>query len=106
MSITSNELLEWIAVILFSVGLFALLAGMLVLLVRTRNKDLHTLAVQTTNLAKKGILDGVAGLVGNASSLMDATNQLVRTATGIGVFLIITGFILIGSSLLIIIKFL
>ena len=101
MSYTASELLLYIAVILFSLGGILVLAGTVVLLIRTRNKDIHTLAVQTNRLAQKGIMDGIAGLVGNASALLDATNQLVRTSTGIGVFVVIVGLILIAASILI-----
>jgi hypothetical protein len=101
MSYTAYELLLFIAIILFSLGGILVLAGTIVLLIRTRNKDIHTLAVQTNRLAQKGMMDGIAGLVGNASSLLDATNQLVRTSTGIGVFIVLVGLVLIAASILI-----
>ena len=104
MSINASEILLWMAIVLFFLGGLLILAGSFILLLHTRNKDVHTLAVQTNRLAQKGILDGVAGLVGNASTLLDATNQLVRTTTGIGVFMIITGFILIATSIYILIQ--
>lgn len=106
MSYNASELLLWMAIILFCMGGLSFLAGTIILLIRTMNKDIHTLAVQTNRLAQKGILDGVAGLVGNASTLLDATNQLVRTTTGIGVFLVFTSFLLIGTSLLILTRIL
>ena len=104
MSLNVSDTLHLMAIILFCLGGLSLLAGIIVLLSRTMNKDIRTLATQTNRLAQKGIIDGVAGLVGNASSLLDATNQLVRTSTGIGVFLVFTSFILIGFSLLILTK--
>ncbi|MFN2236063.1 MAG: hypothetical protein ACK2U1_17700 [Anaerolineales bacterium] len=99
MSFNATELLLWMAIVLFSLGGILILAGSFILLLHTRNKDVHTLAVQTNRLAQKGILDDVAGLVGNASTLLDATNQLVRTTTGIGVFMVIVGFILTATSI-------
>ena len=99
MSFNTSEILLWMAIVLFVLGGLLILAGSFILLLHTRNKDVHTLAVQTTRLAQKGILDGVAGLVGNASTLLDATNQLVRTTAGIGVFMVIIGFILISTSI-------
>lgn len=99
MSFNASELLLWMAIVLFSLGGILILAGSFTLLLHTRNKDVRTLAVQTSRLAQKGILDGVAGLVGNASTLLDATNQLVRTTTGIGVFMVIIGFLLIATSI-------
>ncbi|MFC1996554.1 hypothetical protein ACFLXI_02965 [Chloroflexota bacterium] len=104
MSFNTSEILLWMAIILFIMGGLSFLAGTIILLIRTTNKDIRTLAVQTNRLAQKGIVDGVAGLVGNASTLLEATNQLVRTTTGIGVFLVFTSFLLIGISLLILIR--
>jgi hypothetical protein len=90
---------------LFFLGVFSFFAGVIVLLSRTFGRDVRTLATQTNRLAQKGMLDGIAGLVGNASALMDATNQLVRTTTGIGAFLIIIGLLMISASIIIYIKF-
>jgi len=49
-------------------------------------------------LAQKGIAEDVAGLVGNASSLLSATNELVRTSAGIGVFLAVLGVVLMAAA--------
>ena len=97
MSFTKADILLLMAIILFSLGVLTFIIGIIVLISRTMNKDIRTLATQTNRLAQKGILDGVAGLVGNASTLLDATNQLVRTTTGIGVFLVFISFLLISS---------
>jgi predicted membrane-bound dolichyl-phosphate-mannose-protein mannosyltransferase len=75
-------------------GVISLASGIIVLVFRVSGKDVHTLANQTVRLAQKGIADEVSGLVGNASALLDALNQLVRTTTGVGVFLIVVGFLL------------
>ena len=47
--------------------------------------------------ARRKIKD-VAGLVGNASSLLDAINKLVRTTAGVGVFLTIIGLIFMFAA--------
>jgi hypothetical protein len=83
---------------LFLLGVITLLTGILVLVTRSAGKEVRTLATQTARLAKKGIAEDVAGLVGNASNLLRATNELVRTSAGIGVFLAILGFLLIGVA--------
>ena len=106
MSYNAFEILQWMSIILFVMGGISFLAGTIILLFRTTNKDIRTLAVQTNNLAQKGIIDGIAGLVGNASSLLNATNQLVRTTTGIGAFFIFISILLIGISLLILFQIL
>jgi len=53
------------------------------------------LADQATELAQKGLADEVSGLVGNASALIEALNQLIRTSAGIGIFLVLFGFIML-----------
>jgi hypothetical protein len=44
------------------------------------------------------VAEEVAGLVGNASSLLEAVNQLTRTTAGVGVFLATMGLLLMGSA--------
>ena len=79
---------------LFVFGALTLFIGILLLITRSAGKEVRALATQTARLAKKGIAEDVAGLVGNASNLLSATNELVRTSAGIGVFLAILGFLL------------
>jgi hypothetical protein len=83
---------------LFVLGVITLLIGILLLITRSAGKEVRTLAAQTAQLAKKGIAEDVAGLVGNASTLLSATNELVRTSAGIGVFLALLGFLLMGVA--------
>ncbi len=83
---------------LFVLGVITLLIGILLLITRSAGKEVRTLATQTAQLAKKGIAEDVAGLVGNASTLLSATNELVRTSAGIGVFLALLGFLLMGVA--------
>ena len=104
MSLNSVDILLLMVTTLFLMGVFTFFAGLVVLLSRTMNKEIRTLATQTNRLAQKGLVDGIAGLVGNASSLLDATNQLVRTAAGIGVFLVLIGLGLIGSAVFLFLK--
>ena len=106
MALNLNDLLTVMVAALFAMGIVSFLAGVIVLLSRTFGQDIRTLATQTNRLAQKGLMDGVAGLVGNASALLDATNQMVRTAAGIGAFLIIIGLILIGASVIILMRLL
>ena len=84
---------------LFVLGVITLLIGILLLITRSAGKEVRTLAAQTAQLAKKGIAEDVAGLVGNASTLLSATNELVRTSAGIGVFLAVLGFLLMGVAI-------
>jgi hypothetical protein len=79
---------------LFLIGMIFSIIGAIVLINRSAGRDVRALTAQSALLAKKGIAEDVAGLVGNVSALLKATNELVRTAAGIGVFLILLGVML------------
>lgn len=93
-----EHFLMLMAVSLLVLGVISLAAGVLILTFRVGGKDIHTLASQTARMAQKGLADDIAGLVGNASALLEALNQLVRTTSGVGVFLILVGFMLFASA--------
>jgi hypothetical protein len=61
--------------------------------------DLRTIARQTTALAQKGLTEEISGLVGNATALIAAVNDLVKTTSGIGIFLILVGIVAIGCAM-------
>jgi len=84
--------------ILFFIGLASTITGIVILTTRATGRDLHTLATQTARLAQKGLAEEVAGLVGNATTLLDAMNQLIRTAAGVGVFLTIFGVVVMVAA--------
>jgi hypothetical protein len=75
-------------------GAAALAAGIFILFRKVMGDELRVIASQTSRLAQKGITEEVTGLVGNASALLEALNSLVKTTTGVGVFLTLVGFIL------------
>ena len=90
---------------MFLLGICTFLTGVLVLLAGSWWSDLRTLTTQTTRIAQKGLAEEISGLVGNASALLTSINDLVRTTTGIGVFLTITGLILMSIPLWLILTF-
>ena len=94
-SVSMHSLFSTMALVLFSVGVITLGAGVFVLVSRVLGQDLKLIAEQTAHLVKKGLAEEVSGLVGNAASLLDSLTQLIRTATGVGVFLVVAGMMLI-----------
>jgi len=102
--LATPNLLLLISLLLFSLGLITTVTGIIILTTRATGKELRAIAAQTTRLAQKGLAENVAGLVGNASSLLEAVNQLVRTTAGIGVFLTVTGIVLMIAASLILFK--
>lgn len=96
--LTSYSLIIYLDAMLFLLGMVAFIAGLLILALRAASPDIKTLAVQTARLAQKGLAEDVAGLVGNASNLLDSMNQLVRTTRGVGIFLALLGMCLMGLA--------
>ncbi len=99
MVITNENLIPLMVVSIFMLGGLTFMLGVFVLVSKAMGREVRTLAAQTSQLAQKGISDDVSGLVGNATALMNALQQLVRTATGIGAFLIVTGAALMATTL-------
>lgn len=95
------HILILMAGVLFVIGVIILLLGIFVLVKNAFGKDLTSLASATSKLAQKGIAEDIAGLVGNASALMENLQKMVNTAAGIGVLLLITGSLFITGSVLI-----
>lgn len=88
------------------VGILSIVTGIFVLVAKVMGSDVRALANQTQKLLQKGINEDVSGLVGNASTLIDALNQLVKTTTGVGIFLILVGFCLLAAAYAVVGKFL
>jgi len=89
---------------LFCLGVLMVLFGMGILAKKAFGPEVTELANATSKLAHKGIADDIAGLVGNASALMAALQEMVKTARGIGTFLILMGGIFIAGSLLLLVE--
>jgi hypothetical protein len=95
LTISVNNSVLIMAATLFVLGILSVMAGMVILVSKVMGGDLKEISKQSIRLAQKGIAEDVAGLVGNASTLVDAVNQMVRTASGVGIFLVVIGFPLI-----------
>jgi hypothetical protein len=76
---------------LFILGSITFMIGVAILVTGAWRRDLRSLTYQTTQLAQKGLTEEISGLVGNTSNLLNTLNDMVRTATGIGVFLTVSG---------------
>ena len=97
-SMTVNDFLLTLAIVLVVCGVIILGIGVFTLIKKLMGKELQTIADQTSKLAQKGITDDVAGLVGNARTLIEALNQMVKTTAGVGIFLVMIGFILLAAA--------
>jgi hypothetical protein len=97
---TDQEFVIILATCLTLLGVIAIGAGIFLLVARASGQAVHSLANQTSRLAQKGLAEDIAGLVGNASSLVESLNQLVLTSAGVGAFLVLSGFIMLIASYL------
>jgi len=96
--LTVNDLLLSISAVLFLLGIVGIGCGVVILVTKVMGGDIKLITAQASDLAKKGIAEDVTGLVGNASKLVDSLNDLVRTASGVGIFLVIVGFVLMMTA--------
>ncbi len=98
---TAFEFQITMATILFLLGLIVMAISIFILTRQAVGRGIQTIAEQTTKLAEKGITENIAGLVGNASALINALHELVKSNTGIGVFLVFLGIALLTTAYLI-----
>lgn len=97
-SMTVDDFVLTMGIALLVAGLIFLGIGAFVLVKKLLGKDIQTIAEQTTKLAQKGLAEDVTGLVGNARSLVEALNDLVKTAAGVGILMLMVGLVLLGSA--------
>lgn len=97
---TSHDFVFIVAASLTLLGVISIGAGIILLISRASGRAVQTLATQAARLAQKGLAEEISGLVGNASALVQALNELIRTTTGIGLFLVIMGFVMLISAFL------
>jgi hypothetical protein len=96
LSIRDMQILIAAAVFLF--GIAFVILGTYILLTRGYSKEVSALASQTAKLGQKGLAEDVSTLVTSASELVLSINQLIRTASGIGVFLIALGLLMLAMA--------
>ncbi len=98
LSMTVNDFLLSMATILLVSGIILLGMGVFILVRKLMGKEISTIADQTAKLAQKGITDDVTGLVGNARTLIEALNDMVKTTAGIGILMMLASFLLMGAA--------
>lgn len=99
-----DEAFMWMATIVFFIGVIVLLVGIVILAIQASGRNVKTVSESVSKLAQRGIAEDVAGLVGNASSLLSSMNEMVRSSAGIGITLIITGMLLMTAAYFIFIQ--
>ena len=100
-----EDLITLLTLVFMGLGLISFITGFIVLLTRVLGKGITQIAKQTQNVVQKGITEEIASIIGNASVLIESLNQMVTTSAGIGVFLMVLGVLLMGSSFALFIRF-
>jgi hypothetical protein len=103
-AVNLNDLLLTMAASTFLIGLITFSIGVFILVTRATGKDMHEITTQTSQLVQKGITEDIAGILGNASTLLETMAEMVKTAAGVGVFLTVSGAILMAASLWVILQ--
>lgn len=103
-AVNLNDLLLTMSASSFLMGLVTFSIGVFILVTRAAGAEMTAITKQTAQLVTKGIAEDVAGLIGNATLLLKTMAEMVKTAAGVGVFLTLTGTILMGTSLWIILR--
>jgi uncharacterized protein YoxC len=101
-AMSSNDFIMTMALVLLAIGVIVLGIGVYTLVKKVLGKELNTIADQTVKIAQKGITDEISGLVGNARALIEVLNEMVKTTTGIGIFLVILGGLLMAGAYLLV----
>ena len=99
------DLVTLLTLVFMGLGLISFITGFIVLLTRVLGKGITQIAKQTQNVVQKGITEEIASIIGNASVLIESLNQMVTTAAGIGVFLMVLGVLLMAGSFALFIRF-
>jgi hypothetical protein len=100
-----EDLITLLTLVFMGLGLISFITGFIVLLTRVLGKGISQIAKETQKVVQKGITEEIASIIGNASVLIDSLNQMVTTAAGIGVFLMILGVLLMAGSFALFLRF-
>ena len=92
MNLTVADVQLAMATTLFVLGLLSALAGLYTIFAREYQQAMRGLSRQSTRIASEAIAEkGVSDAIQATANLVQAVNQLVRTATGVGTLLLVGG---------------
>ena len=93
------------AALLILIGFVSLILGLVVLVKKALSRDLEEVSSEAAKLARKGLLSDMGSSIQSASFLVNEMTELIKTARGIGLTLIIIGILLVGGGLAVFMKF-
>jgi hypothetical protein len=100
MSEMTLSIREGMAVAMFALGMLACVAGMWTILAREYQQTLRGISAQSNRLHTRALTEtGVVPVIDASARLVEAINQLIRTAMGVGAFLCLIGLALCLAAL-------
>ncbi|HOR55372.1 MAG TPA: hypothetical protein PLX12_00560 [Flexilinea sp.] len=81
-------------IVLFIVSCIAIIMGIIIIISSVFSKNAQEIQKQAAKLSSKGFTDEMSGALGNASTLIRELNTLIETKRGVGLSLVLIGFIL------------
>jgi hypothetical protein len=88
----------------FPLGLFSVIAGLIILVAGPYRQEAKVLAQQSARIGQKGLTGDITLVTQSATALVDAVNSLIRTSSGNAVVLVIVGAILEAAAYWLLIK--
>jgi hypothetical protein len=104
LEVNLSDLLLTMSASSFLLGMVTFSIGVFILITKAAGQDFRSITEQTARLVQKGVADEMAGLIGNATTLLKTMSDMVKTVAGVGVFLTLIGMTMMASSLLIIVR--
>lgn len=77
----------------FPLGLASIIAGLIILIAGPYRQEAKILAEQSAKIGQKGLTGDISLVTQSATALVESVNNLIRTASGNAVVLIIVGII-------------
>lgn len=96
--LTMNDLILILSFVILAMGVITFIVGIFTLAFKINSEDFNEISSQTAKIINKGMSEDISGMIGNASSLLQSINEMARTKAGVGMFLLIVAFILLGCA--------
>ena len=88
----------------FPLGLFSVIAGLIILVAGPYRQEAKVLAQQSARIGQKGLTGDITLVTQSATALVDSVNSLIKTSSGNAVVLVIVGAILETAAYWLLIK--
>ena len=88
----------------FPLGLFSVIAGLIILVAGPYRQEAKVLAQQSARIGQKGLTGDISLVTQSATALVDSVNSLIKTSSGNAVVLVIVGAILETAAYWLLIK--